>query len=716
VAIIEVDNISKSYPARQGAKALLGRGGIASWFRPSARNRFEALRNISLQVGAGESLGIIGRNGSGKSTLLKILAGVTLPTTGRVCVRGRVASLLELGAGFHPMLTGRENVYLNAGLLGMRHREVDQVFDRIVDFSGIAPFIDQPVDTYSSGMYVRIAFAVAVHVNPDIFLVDEVLSVGDEEFQRKCRRKIGELKEQGKTIVFVSHDLGSVSALCDRVVLLSGGEMIARPTPQQTIEYYLRQVGQAGGVHTMRADDKEVMFNHGRISIFHRDTEITAGGGFRLQLRSRGTYHDSHDAEWRVGDSNTGHAEAVAELPRLPVQLRYRLELKDHVLRWRIGMRCLAPAYVDEFLVQLFFPLSYAAWMYDEETGTFPDIRPEDVSFTVIAPPEPGSTTAAVMQTAGAPVLPAPLVELKPTSPGWTLQVHNSDYAMGARVLTIYREIAAVQLPLAEGDHELLDVEIRLAENAASIEQVRARAQQARSVSDGPFTARMRHGAIELFWKGLPVSHSVHLHTQLCIGHLWHMSHALRWSRPVREENHIIAWGESPRFPLRQKWDMSLYEGVLVLEVWLEALEPLTIEEFNVSLGLDAAYSQWKTADEQGAFPPFDAAKEHWYHLNRQYAVGHSISTRGEGLPAVKLELPEQTHAFRPTAVNTGYSQHTRVVQALHVPEMSTGTTFDVGEHHLLTAKVHLSAERIEAKHKDTKAQRHEEEGKNSEF
>jgi len=211
MAIIEVQNVSKVFPARRGARDLRGRGGIGDWIRGRKTETFEALKDITLSVDEGESLGIIGRNGSGKSTLLALIAGVSLPTYGTVTVRGRVASLLELGAGFHPILTGRENVYLNAGLLGMRHAQVDEVFDEIVAFSGIGDFIDQPVETYSSGRYVRIGFAVAVHVNPDVFLVDEVLSVGDEEFQRKCRRKIGELREQRKTIVFVSHDLGIVN-------------------------------------------------------------------------------------------------------------------------------------------------------------------------------------------------------------------------------------------------------------------------------------------------------------------------------------------------------------------------------------------------------------------------------------------------------------------------------------------------------------------------
>jgi ABC-2 type transport system ATP-binding protein len=187
---------------------------------------FWALRDISAEIHAGTTVGLIGANGSGKSTLLKVIGAIVQPTTGTVLRRGRLAALLELGAGFHPDLTGRENVYLNASLLGMSRAETDQHFDAIVDFSGIEEFIDTQVKFYSSGMYVRLAFAVAVHVDPDLLLVDEVLAVGDEPFQRKCMDKIRTFQAEGRTIVLVSHSAEQVGDLCDRAILLRKGEMV----------------------------------------------------------------------------------------------------------------------------------------------------------------------------------------------------------------------------------------------------------------------------------------------------------------------------------------------------------------------------------------------------------------------------------------------------------------------------------------------------------
>jgi ABC-type polysaccharide/polyol phosphate transport system ATPase subunit len=201
-----------------------------------------AVKDVSFAVDKGEAFGIVGRNGSGKSTLLKLISGILKPTAGRVTVNGRIAALIELGAGFHPEITGRENIYINGIMLGLTRREIDQRFERIVEFSGIRDFIDQPVKTYSSGMYVRLGFAVAVHVDPDVLLIDEVLSVGDEEFSAKCIAKIQEMKYRGVTLVFVTHQLDQVRNLCDRALWLDHGETAQIGDPVRVVDAYLQQV------------------------------------------------------------------------------------------------------------------------------------------------------------------------------------------------------------------------------------------------------------------------------------------------------------------------------------------------------------------------------------------------------------------------------------------------------------------------------------------
>ncbi len=200
-----------------------------------------ALRGVSFEVKRGEVVGIIGRNGSGKSTLLKILSRITIPTEGYAQVQGRVSSLLEIGIGFHPELTGRDNIYFNGAILGMKKREINRKFDEIVTFAEIEKFIDTPVKRYSSGMYVRLAFAVAAHLEPDILLVDEVLAVGDAEFQKKCLGKIDNVAKGGRTVLFVSHNMLAIQSMCKRCVLLDGGEIVRDGEANSAVEYYLAQ-------------------------------------------------------------------------------------------------------------------------------------------------------------------------------------------------------------------------------------------------------------------------------------------------------------------------------------------------------------------------------------------------------------------------------------------------------------------------------------------
>jgi lipopolysaccharide transport system ATP-binding protein len=234
---IRVEDVSKAFaiydkPYHRLLQQLFPNAG-RSWHR-----EFHALRNVSFDVHRGETIGIVGRNGSGKSTLLQIICGTLTPSAGRVHVHGRIAALLELGAGFNPEFSGRENVYLNATVLGLSRDEIDARFDAIAGFADIGEFMDQPVKSYSSGMYVRLAFAVAINVTPDILVVDEALAVGDEAFQRKCHARIERLRNDGSTILFVSHSAGMVVELCNRAVLLDRGEMLTQGTPRHVVSRY----------------------------------------------------------------------------------------------------------------------------------------------------------------------------------------------------------------------------------------------------------------------------------------------------------------------------------------------------------------------------------------------------------------------------------------------------------------------------------------------
>lgn len=241
---LEVRNLSKAFTIRHcSERQTTLHEAVLHWMRhplhTAAKETFWALRDVSFQLNRGEVAGIIGRNGAGKSTLLKVLSQISEPTLGEIDLYGRVGSLLEVGTGFHPELTGRENIFLNGAILGMRRREIVRQFDEIVDFAGVEAFLDTPVKRYSSGMYVRLAFAVAAHLNPEILIVDEVLAVGDAEFQKKCLGKMQNVAQSGRTVIFVSHNLQAISLLCTRGILLSKGEIMFNGKAGEAIDRYV---------------------------------------------------------------------------------------------------------------------------------------------------------------------------------------------------------------------------------------------------------------------------------------------------------------------------------------------------------------------------------------------------------------------------------------------------------------------------------------------
>ena len=245
-ALRDVLTSAGAAPVRAAVRLLQSRGTGLSGGRPERRPRIWALKDVSFEVGRGEVLGLIGANGAGKSTMLKLLARITAPSAGTITLRGRVGSLLEVGTGFHPELTGRENVYLNGSILGMRRSEIARRFNEIVEFSGVEAFLDTPVKRYSSGMQVRLAFAVAAHLQPEILLIDEVLAVGDAEFQKKCLGKMEEVTKEGRTVIFVSHNMAAVRSLCPRSLVLEHGRVVFDGPTDEAVHQYLR-LGTIGG-------------------------------------------------------------------------------------------------------------------------------------------------------------------------------------------------------------------------------------------------------------------------------------------------------------------------------------------------------------------------------------------------------------------------------------------------------------------------------------
>lgn len=344
---IRFDRVSKKYlirrehDRRDSPRSFISR--VKSLRRRS--EQFWALSDVSFEVKRSEALGIIGPNGAGKSTILKLLSNITTPTSGEIGIRGRLSALIEVGSGFHPELTGRENVFLSGSILGMRRREISEKLESIIDFAEVRQFIDTPVKRYSSGMYVRLGFSIAAHLHPDILLLDEVLAVGDAAFQAKCMKRISELKKSGTTIVFISHDLTSVELLCNRVLLLSGGRIAADGPPRDVITLYQqgrdsdpawRQTGPASGEAKEVESTGFALFDEqGRqTNVFRTGKPLSARIGYsaRSQINdvvfqvffysSKGKYHSqfSTDSDSARIDLDEGCGAVEFSCPALGLQ------------------------------------------------------------------------------------------------------------------------------------------------------------------------------------------------------------------------------------------------------------------------------------------------------------------------------------------------------------------------------------------------------------
>jgi len=381
--VIDVENLSKQYQigqlvsARRFARALRDRSRLGKYTNGSNGNDADdpniiwALRDINFQVRQGEVLGIIGHNGSGKSTLLKILSRITAPSGGRAMIEGRIGSLLEVGTGFHPELTGRENIFLNGSILGMRRVEIQKKFDEIVAFSGVSKFLDTPVKRYSSGMRVRLGFSVAAHLDPEVLMIDEVLAVGDVSFQKQCLDKISQLaKHDGRTVLFVSHQMMNITTLAGHCIWLDHGEVRASGSTMQVAEKYLEVMSERGGVSHV-VDAERLRPDHGTKIRICSIQPVYQGAGFNqgddllfdIAVRSS-ISQDGLAVGFGVGDSTGAPILSTFSANDLNVK-------KDRESKWRLRItdaRLTAGTYVSA--------VSIVGGGYDEPIYSFDVVKP----------------------------------------------------------------------------------------------------------------------------------------------------------------------------------------------------------------------------------------------------------------------------------------------------------------------------------------------------
>jgi hypothetical protein len=540
--------------------------------------------------------------------------------------------------------------------------------DRIIAFAGIGDAIDHPVSTYSSGMYVRLGFAVATFTNPDIFLIDEVLAVGDEEFQRRCRNRIGELMEQGKTLLFVSHDLSIVNVLCKRVILLSQGRMILRSSPSKAIDFYLRQVGAVEGLHTLRDGRAEVILCNGRLSIFFDEDEVTSAHGIATFVHAVNAWQNSLEAIWQITDRSETHCTARGRLHRLGLTLVWDLRLENEVLTWSVAYECAQPLRLSALETRFAFPPEYTRWVYDDASDTFHDIVPDDTAWTAARSPELLCEHAGLLSGEDESRHPVRITfeTIMPTLRGsWW----NSDFIARSRLLVVQEQTFAGGVPLPDGRTEAFRARIEMGGNREAIINELGAEVAKKTVVSGALRGRFDRGRLLLSDDGARIPSGAYLYCSLLIRNLWNDSSGLVWDRLERRGESVRIGGESRRFPYGMDWTIAPgAPNTLNVTVELRVYEQLHIQEYQASILLPADYTGWSTSSESADFPEIGPDKDDWVHLNRDYAAGPAITAEGASLPGVTLGLSDPG-PFVFTALNTDRAQNSRVLQALACPK-----------------------------------------------
>ncbi|MCI5071389.1 ABC transporter ATP-binding protein [bacterium] len=369
--VVTIHNLSKRFSISSTSYSLV-LDMIKSIFFKQPSVDHVVLDNISFEVNKGETFAIIGKNGSGKSTLLKIITGVTQANSGTVETKGKIISLLEVGAGFSPLLSGRENIYLNAALNGLTRTQTETIIEDIISYSGIEDSIDQALYQYSSGMAVRLGFAIAVHCHPEILVIDEALAVGDITFQAQCIDTIVKLKEQGCTILFVSHDLSLVSGLCDRAILINDSQILANGPASSVVAHYIQLCGDDRSNYAITMDNLKLYFNAGNVSIIHHNAILTKVFGIYTSIYAYKTWHDSDQCLWELHQQTHNQMVLKGKMRRLPIKQTWTITVIDeNTFNVKVELDFEKNCRWSEIQLSCMLSPDFTNWLVGQETGTF---------------------------------------------------------------------------------------------------------------------------------------------------------------------------------------------------------------------------------------------------------------------------------------------------------------------------------------------------------
>ena len=547
-------------------------GGKPSW------DNFWALRGVSFSVEKGETLGIIGENGSGKSTVLKLIAGMLKPDRGEIGISGNVSGLLELGAGFQPELTGRENISLQFELFGLRREQAREKFQEIVDFAEVGKFIDAPVKCYSQGMFVRLAFAIAIHMDPDIFLIDDTLAVGDGYFQKKCIKEIFKIKARGKTVIIVTHDMAMLQKLCARTIFLKKGMLIKDGETSAVASFYSQTVGSPKGIAVIERKQFNLVFNNGKILLNWGGKLLTPSPGVYTTFGISGVWYSSAQAEWDVEESN-GKLVATGKYYHLALSQVWRIEVSDNYeIKWEIEIETETDIQLHEIYANLMLVDGYKEWFVDLERGEFPVIKEGDKNWKpVFFKHGPSACIGVYPQESASGSLPALLFEqsrLRYLGQGAVL---NSDYLSPGRILQ-YKTIPVSSDPINQPT-KFICFSGAIKVDIADIHDHVYKIQNEFVISNGKLKLIFDNGRLSAFFDNIPLTKAGHLYSAFSTKQRWFTSDLARWTLEKESDSTLIARGNWDDLGISQTWRINICDGrSFTWDVDIEAKRDIAIE------------------------------------------------------------------------------------------------------------------------------------------
>ncbi|MCK5287461.1 MAG: ABC transporter ATP-binding protein, partial [Candidatus Omnitrophica bacterium] len=619
---------------------------------------FWALEDISFKICKGETLGIVGENGAGKTTLLKLIAGMLVADRGEVNVKGKVSCLMELGAGFNPEFTGRENIILNSRVYGLEENEIEQKLESIIEFADIGKFIDAPVRCYSQGMYMRLAFALAIFVEPDILLIDDILAVGDEEAQQKCVKKIFELRELGKTIILVSHDTNMVEKLCDRALILEKGKIRYTGLPKEVVPRYLETVGDKIGISTLDGDKLRVVNNNGQININYDNSTITKGPGgcvsaFRQTLNNR---MSSLNLRWKVLSTSLNEIIAEGYYMDGTVSQRWILKVYENELEWQIENK---DAQIKELSVDVSLITGYERWITSNNEGDF-GFFSHKVDWEEVATLSYYNNVVGLKHNFKKKILPFIGIETNRGKNRY-LRLFNTGYNQAERVIklsSIGDDVISVRFKFFSCQ-ETFDKYINVAvekflqdekkekqRHLQEIAKEKASLIESRTIysEDLSVFADEDNKQIKIYYKNMEVTKSSGLKCDFKCNNITYNIYDSNWSIEQKDKTILILHLNWEQIKLGQKWIISIKDNGICCQVWLDNERPFNFEFFRAGFLFTAEYKTFFCGCQETAFPvEFDVLEDMFLENNNSDFFG----LRKQSLfPAVVLESEDEFSCF----------------------------------------------------------------------